>query len=84
MPVILMDVSERGVGLLTARPIAPESILMVTFTNTPGLFACTRTAVVRYVRSRRGGDFHVGCQFDVPLGREELRFLHASECGVVR
>ena len=77
MPAGLMDVSEGGVGLMLRRPIPPETTLTVTLINSPGLFACTRTATVRYVRNRPDGDFHVGCQFDAPLAHRELQFLQA-------
>jgi|SRR6516164_7400442 hypothetical protein len=73
----IVDVSETGVGLTMSRPIAPETALEVTLVNAPGLFACTRTAFVRYVRSGVAGGFHIGCEFDTPLGHGELTCLQA-------
>jgi len=73
----IVDVSENGVGLTMSRPVAPETALEVTLVNAPGLFACKRMAFVRYVRSAAAGGFHIGCEFDTPLGHGELTYLQA-------
>jgi hypothetical protein len=73
----LTDISRGGVGLRTRQVIAPETLLTVSLTNSPGLFSCTRTAVVRFVRTRAQGDYQLGCQFETPLDREAMQFLHA-------
>ena len=73
----LTDISTDGFGLAAADPIPSGTVLSVTLFNTPGLFSCKRTAVVRNVRSRPQGRFHIGCEFDAPLDSRAMRFLHA-------
>jgi hypothetical protein len=77
LPAALTDISSAGFGLRARRPIAVDTLLTVTLTNTPGLFSCARIAIVRFVHLRPHGDYQIGCQFETPLDRHAMSFLHS-------
>jgi hypothetical protein len=80
-PAIICDVSCKGIGLVAIVPLEGGTPVALAWEFGPRRTHRTVTATVVHAHRHRDGAWRVGCTFDTPLDRKEVRaFLrHAGK-----
>ena len=73
-PLVVRDVSAKGIGILLARRFEPGAELSIELTIDSTQSQHVPARVVR-VQSEHAGHWAHGCEFEVPLTAEQLRAL---------
>jgi hypothetical protein len=73
-PAKIKDISMQGIGLIVGRRVEPDSLLVVTLTNTAKNFTKTVMVQVAHATPQPGGCL-VGGIFTTPLTYQELTSL---------
>src|SRR5215471_386685 len=76
-PVLVKDVSTRGVGLVSVRRFEPRTILILELSETALHPVYILARVVRIV-ALPDGDWQAGCVFLSEVGEEELAAFRAE------
>jgi hypothetical protein len=74
---LIVNVSQNGAGLILGRRIEPGTKVRLQWQNATQTIALELDARVAHATAREEGDWLIGCAFDRPLCRQELRALLA-------
>ena len=69
------NLSASGIGLILDRPLDAGTDVILRLWNHVSLHGCLRPAQVIHASPRVEGGYLVGCQFDHPIGEEQVRQL---------